>query len=85
MKTELYSVVHFSQSRFVSTSLRLAKEYARKNNHPIVIRFEIDPCVSECAYKVLDVYVLRRNIGMFVRYSLDEYRTALHDRYIYDF
>lgn len=85
MKTEMYSVVHYSQSYFVSSSLRLAKKFAREHQHPLVIRFEFDPSPNLDHYRCTAVFHFSRRSHHFVEYTLDEYRDMLSRHIIYDF
>lgn len=80
-----YAVVKYSDSRFISHSLRLAKDYARKNNCTLIVEVEINPSLSNLAWKCVNVYRYKRVIGCFCKYEFNEYMILFRKGLVYDY
>lgn len=77
----LYSIVKDHEQVELTTSLRTAKEAARKVHAELVIEFDPIVTVEKQSVVPIRVYVYCQNIGIFETYTTEAFEASLYARY----
>lgn len=77
----LYSIVKNHEQVELTTSLRTAKEAARKVHAELVIEFDPIVTVEKQCVVPIRVYVYCQNIGIFETYTTEAFDASLYARY----